>query len=65
MDQYSCFMSSLINHLFMELSIKIKPVVPYNHQSLQAEYGIKSYYIDQAAYRFWSVVAKILALHYV
>ena len=31
------------NKLFIQkFSIKIKPVVPYNHQSLQTEYGIKS-----------------------
>ena len=42
MDQDSTFMSSLINYLFNILEIKIKMVVPYNHQSLQAEYGITS-----------------------
>ena len=42
MDQDSAFMSSLLNYLFNKLDIKIKTVVPYNHQSLQAEYGIKS-----------------------
>ena len=42
MDQDSAFMSSLINYLFKKLDIKIKTVAPYNHQSLQAEYGIKS-----------------------
>ena len=35
-------MSSLMNYLFKRLGIKIKTVVPYNHQSLQAEHGIKS-----------------------
>ena len=35
-------MSSLINYFFNKLYIKIKLVVPYNHQSLQAEHGIKS-----------------------
>ena len=35
-------MSSLINYLFSKLDIKIKTVAPYNHQSLQAEHGIKS-----------------------
>ena len=38
----SAFMSSLMNHLFKRLGIRIKMVVPYNHQSLQAEHGIKS-----------------------
>ena len=42
MDQESAFMSSLINYLFSKLDIKIKTVVPYNHQSLKAEHGIKS-----------------------
>ena len=35
-------MSSLMNYLFKRLRIKIKTVAPYNNQSLQAEYGIKS-----------------------
>ena len=42
MDLDSAFMSSLIHYLFKRLGIKIKTVVPYNHQSLQAEHGIKS-----------------------
>ena len=42
MDQDSAFMSSLMNYLFNKLNIKIKTVAPYNHQSLQAEHGIKS-----------------------
>ena len=42
MDQDSTFMSSLMNYLFNKLDIKIKAVMPYNHQSLQAEHGIKS-----------------------
>ena len=42
MDSDSAFMSSLMNYLFQRLGIKIKTVAPYNHQSLQAEYGIKS-----------------------
>ena len=41
MDQDSAFMSSLVNYLFKKLDIKRKTVTPYNHQSLQAEYGIK------------------------
>ena len=41
-DQDSAFMSSLMNYLFKELDIKIKTIAPYNHQSLQAEHGIKS-----------------------
>ena len=35
-------MSSLMNHLFNKLNIKIKTVAPFNLQSLQAEHGIKS-----------------------
>ena len=42
MDLDSAFMSLLMNYLFKRLGIKIKTVVPYNHQSLQAEHGIKS-----------------------
>ena len=42
MDQDSAFMSSLMNYLFNKLNIKKKTVTPYNHQSLQAEHGIKS-----------------------
>ena len=42
MDQDSTFMSSVMNYLFKKLDIKIKTVAPYNHQSLQAEHGIKS-----------------------
>ena len=42
MDQDSAFMSSLINYLFNKFNIKIKTVAPYNHQSLQAEHGIRS-----------------------
>ena len=41
MDLDSAFMSSLMNYLFKRLGIKIKMVAPYNHQSLQAEHGIK------------------------
>ena len=41
MDQDSAFMSSLMNYLFNKFNIKIKMVAPYNHQSLQAEHGIK------------------------
>ena len=42
MDQDSAFMSSLMSYLFKKLDIKIKTIAPYNHQSLQAEHGIKS-----------------------
>ena len=42
MDQDSAFMSSVMTYLFHKFDIKIKTVAPYNHQSLQAEHGIKS-----------------------
>ena len=42
MDLDSAFMSSLMSYLFKRLGIRIKTVAPYNHQSLQAEHGIKS-----------------------
>ena len=42
MDQDSAFMSSLMTYLLDKFNIKIKTVAPYNHQSLQAEHGIKS-----------------------
>ena len=41
MDLDSAFMSSLMSYLLKRLGIKIKTVAPYNHQSLQAEHGIK------------------------
>ena len=44
MDLDSAFMSLLMSYLFKKLGIKIKTVAPYNHQSLQAEHGIKSLY---------------------
>ena len=34
-------MSSLMTYLLNKFNIKIKTVAPYNHQSLQAEHGIK------------------------
>ena len=42
MDQDRAFISSLMNYLLNKLDIKIKTVMPYNHQSLQAKHGIKS-----------------------
>ena len=42
MDQDSTFMSLLMTYLFHRLDIKIKTIAPFNHQSLQAEHGIKS-----------------------
>ena len=42
MDLDSAFMSLLMSYLLKKLGIKIKTVAPYNHQSLQAEHGIKS-----------------------
>ena len=42
MDQGSTFMSSFMTYLLSKFNIKIGKVSPYNHQSLQAEHGIKS-----------------------
>ena len=42
MDQDSTFVSSFMNYLYKKVDINIKTVAPYNHQSLQAEHGIKS-----------------------
>ena len=42
MDQDSTFVSSLMIYLFHKFNIKIKTVASCNHQSLQAEHGIKS-----------------------
>ena len=42
MDQDNAFMPSLMTYLFHKFDIKIITVAPYNHQSLQAEHGIKS-----------------------
>ena len=42
MDQDSAFMFSLVTYLLNKFSIKIKTVVPYNHQTIQAEHRIKS-----------------------
>ena len=42
MDQDRAFMSNLMNYLFNKFEIKVKTVAAYNHQSLQAEHGIKS-----------------------
>ena len=42
MDQDSTFISSLMTYVLSKFNIKIRTVVPYNHQSLQDEQGIKS-----------------------
>ena len=42
MEQDSAFMPTIMNHLFKRLNIKIMTVATFNHQSLQAEHGIKS-----------------------
>ena len=42
MDQDSAFMSYVMNYLFHKFDIKIKTLMSYNHESLQAEHGIKS-----------------------
>ena len=41
-DQDSTFMSLLMTYLLKKFNIKIRSVAPYNHQSLQAEHGIKT-----------------------
>ena len=41
-NQDSAFMPSFMTYLLHKVDIKIKTVAPYNHQSLQAEHGIKS-----------------------
>ena len=41
MDQDGAFMSSLMTYLLNKFNIKIRTVALYNHQSLQAEHGIK------------------------
>ena len=42
MDQDSTFMSSFMSYLLNKFNIKIRTIAPYNHQSLQADHGIKS-----------------------
>ena len=42
MDQDCTFMSPLMNYLLKKSDIKIRTVVPYKHQSLQAKHRIKS-----------------------
>ena len=42
MDQDSAFIYSLMNYLLHKFDIKLKTVVPYNHQLLQAEHEFKS-----------------------
>ena len=41
-NQDNAFMSTLMHYLFKKFNIKIKTVALNNHQSLQAEHGIKS-----------------------
>ena len=42
MDQENTFISSLMTYLLNKFNIKIRTVVSYNYQALQAEHGIKS-----------------------
>ena len=42
MGQDSIFISLLMTYLLNKFNIKIRTVAPYNHQSVQAEHGIKS-----------------------
>ena len=61
MDQDSAFMSSLMTYLLNKFGIKVMTVAPYNHQSLQAEHGIKSLsgILTKTSYKFGSGVAKV------
>ena len=43
MDQDSAFMSSLMMYIVNKFNIRIRTSAPYNHQSLHAEHGIKSF----------------------
>ena len=64
MDQDSAFMSSLMTYLFHRLNIKIKTIAPYNHQSLQAEHGIKSltYFLAKHLTSLGQIWTKYLSL---
>ena len=42
MGQDSASISSIMRYLLNKFNIKMRTVAPYNHQSLQAEHGIKS-----------------------
>ena len=42
MELDSAFMLPLMNYLFKKFGIKIKTIAPYNHQSFEAQHGIKS-----------------------
>ena len=66
MDQDSAFMSTIMNHLFRRLNIKIKTVAPFNHKSLQAEHGIKSLstILTKTFDRTRSYVAKIFTFRH-
>ena len=63
-NQDGAFMSSLMTYLLDKFNIKIKTVAPYNHQSLQAEHGIKITFLhsNQTSYQPRSDVAKYLSL---
>ena len=66
MDQHTAFMSSLMTYLLAKFNIKIITVAPYNHQTLQAEHGIKSLstILTKTSYQLRSDVAKIFAFGY-
>ena len=63
-DQDSAFMSSLMTYLLNKFGIRIKTVAPYNHQSLQAEHGIKllSYILTKHLTNLGQVLAEYLSL---
>ena len=64
MDEDNAFMSSLMTYLFHRLDIKIKTIAPFNHQSLQAEHGIKYLYTyyNQTSYRCRQDVDKVFII---
>ena len=43
MDQDSAFMSSVMNYLFQKFDIKIKTVVPYNHNHSKLNMELNPY----------------------
>ena len=67
MNQDSAFMSLLMTYLLNACNIKIRTVAPYNHQSLQAEHGIKSLstILTKHSNQLWSDVAKIFTFGYI
>ena len=67
MDQDSAFMFSPMAYLLNKFNMRIRTEAPYNHQSLQAEHGIKSLvnHFNQTSNELRSDVAKISNFGYV